>query len=153
MKSLIIVLFFPCVIFAQSKIYLGDRPNRNDLIYQITENKITRMSTSLWGTDILTVRNNQVFDNSFNSNVRYTIEGNKVYRGQSTSVFDLLYEIENGKVYQISNSSLKKVVYTFSDGRIYVGDSTSTFDCLFSYELAYSGLRNEILLFLAIAPF
>lgn len=153
MKFLFIISFFPFVLFAQSKIYRGERPNQNDLIYQITSSKITRMNSSLWGTDILTIRNNEVFENTFNSTVRYTIEGNKIYKGQSNSVFDLLYEIENGKVYQVSNSSLKKIVFTFDDGRIYVGDSTSTFDCLFSYELDNKVLNNELLLFLAIAPF
>jgi hypothetical protein len=111
------------------------------------------MTSSLWGNEVLSIRNNQVFDNGFNTDVRYTIEGNKVYRGQSTTSFDLLYEVENGKVYQISNSSLKKVIYTFQNGRIYIGDSTSTFDCLFSYEVDNQVFNNEILMFLAIAPF
>ena len=153
MRLLIIFIFFPFLFHAQSKIYRGDRPNQNDLIYQISSKKITRMTSSLWGNDVLVVRNNEVFDNSFNSTCRYTIEGNKIYRGQSNSIFDLLYEVDNGKVYQVSNSSLKKCIFTFSNGQIFVGDSTSTFDCLFSFETDKNVVNNEILLFLAIAPY
>jgi hypothetical protein len=153
MRYLTLIFLLPFVFFAQSKIYRGDRPNQNNLIYQVSEKKITRMTNILWGKEVLFIRNSEVFDDSFNSSVRYTLEGNKIYRGQSNSIFDLLYEIENGKVYQISNSSLKKCIYTFDSGRIYIGDSTSLFDCLFAYELDSELLNNEVLLFLAITPY
>jgi hypothetical protein len=111
------------------------------------------MTSSLWGKDVLFIRNDCVFDDSFESNCRYTIVENRVYLGQSTSIFDLLYEIENGKVYQISNSSVKKCIFTFSNNQIFIGDSSSVFDCLFSFEVDNSVVNNEILLLLAIAPF
>lgn len=139
--------------FSQTLVYRGDRANSNDLIYQITPRKIARMNNSLWGNDVLFIRQNEVYEDVNYFTCRYTIEGNKIYKGQSNSVFDLLYEIENGKVYQVSNSSLRKCLYTFRKGEIFLGDSTSAFDLLFNFSLLEDSPENELLIFLAIAPF
>jgi hypothetical protein len=128
MKDSINLLIFTLLSFfgfSQTNVYRGDRANSNDLIYQISSGKITRMSNSLWGKDILFIFQNQVFEEDHYLTCLYTIDGNKIYKGQSNSVFDLLYEIENGKVYQVSNSSLRKCLYTFRNGEIFLGDSTS----------------------------
>lgn len=153
MRLLIVFFLFPVLLFAQSKMYRGNRINQQELIYEISSNKVVRMNSSVWGRDVLFIRNNEVFDDSFYSNCMYTIEGNKIYKGKSNSIFDLLYEFENGKIYQMSNSSLKKCIYTFYNGQIFIGDSKSTFDNLFCFELDNSIKNNELLLFLAIAPY
>lgn len=111
------------------------------------------MANSLWGKDILFIRQNEVYEDINYFTCRYTIEGNKIYKGQSNSVFDVLYEIENGKVYQVSNSSLRKCLYTFRNGEIFLGDSTSSFDLLFNFSLQDDSPETELLIFLAIAPF
>ncbi len=153
MRLLLLFSLFPTLFFAQSKIYLGERPNPQDLIYQVSSSKVIRMNSSIWGTDVLFIKGNEVFDDSFRSNCLYTIEDNKVYKGRSTSTFDVLYELDNGKIYQVSNSSLRRCIYTFSNNQIYVGDSRSTFDCLFNYQVDKTIENNELLLFLAIAPY
>jgi hypothetical protein len=149
----IIFLFIHLSLFGQTKIFRGDRANPNDLIYSITNQKVERMTSSLWGNDLYLIRGNKIYDAAYNSRCLYTIVDNKIYNGDSDSIFDLLYEFENGKFYQVSNSALKRVVFTLSNNQVFVGDSFSTFDCLFSFDVDESVNNSELLLLLCLAPF
>ncbi len=149
----ILFLLINLSVFGQTKIFRGDRVNPNDLAYIISNQKIQRMSSSLWGNDLYIIRANKVYDAAFSSRCLYTIEGNKIYNGDSDSIFDLLYEYENGKLYQVSNSSLKRVVFTLYNNQVFIGESTSTFDCIFSVQIDNQVNNSELLLLLCLAPF
>ena len=111
------------------------------------------MTSSLWGNQIYFFRDNKVYSDNFYNNCLYTIVGSKVYRGDSQSVFDVIYEVDQNKLIQVSSSSLKKCIYTLYSNKIFIGDSKSTFDCLFSVEFDPVVNNNEILLFLCLAPY
>lgn len=149
----IFLLFLNTSLFAQTKIYRGERPNQNDLIYTISNQKIVRNTNSLWGNDWLIIRGNKMYDAAYTSRCLYTIVGNKIYSGDSDSVFDLLYEFENGKLYQISNSALRKCLFTLSNNQIFIGDNSSVFECVFSVELDENVNNAELLLFLCLVPY
>lgn len=154
MKQLwFIFLFLSSVAFSQTKIYRGEYTQSNKLIYSITNQSVEKMNASLWGKQILFFNGRKVYDDSFRSNCFYTLEGNKIYRGDGTSVFDLLYEYENGKFYQLTSGSLRKCLFTFSNNQIFIGDSQSTFDCVFSVELDAEISNSLLLVFLCLAPY
>lgn len=149
----ILFVFVQSFVFAQSKIYRGERVNSSELVYTITQNSIQKMSSAVWGKEVYFIQGNRVYDDSFRSNCVYTLEGNKIYRGNSNSVFDLLYEFENDKFYQVSNSALRKCMYTLSNNQIFIGDSQSIFDCVFTVEIDPKINSSALLLFLCIAPY
>lgn len=154
MKGLVILfLFVSPFLFSQTKVFTGERANPNDIAYTISNKKVERMTSSLWGNDVMFIKGNKVYGDSFGSVCFYTIKENKVYRGDSDSVFDLLYEIDNGKFYQTSSGSLRKCVFTFSNNQIFVGDSRSTFDCIFSVRLDENVNNSLLLVFLCLAPY
>lgn len=154
MKQLwFLFLFLSSVAFSQTKIYRGEYTQANKLIYSITNQSVEKMNASLWGKQILFFNGRKVYDDSFRSNCVYTLEGNKIYRGDGTSVFDLLYEYENGKFYQLTSGSLRKCLFTFTNNQIFIGDSQSTFDCVFSVELDAEINNSLLLVFLCLAPY
>ncbi len=155
MKSVVLFLFLflSTSLFSQTKVFRGERTNFNDIVYSISNQKVKRMTSSVWGTDILFIRGNKVYDDSFRSNCIYTIVGNKIYKGDSNSVFDLLYEVENNQFFQVSTGSLDKCLFTLNNNQIFVGDSRSTFDCVFSLETDEEVNNSLMLVFLCLAPY
>ena len=154
MRTLVLLfLLISSFSFSQTKIYRGQYTNFTDLSYTISNNAIRLMTSSTWGKDIMHVNGNKVYFDSFKSDCRYTIVGNKVYKGDSDSSFDLLYEMKDDQFFQASNGSLNKCIFTFNNNQIFVGDSRSTFDCLFSVEFDENVNNNEILMFLCLAPY
>jgi len=67
-----------------------------------------------------------------NSIVTVTKEG--IYKGFSTSQFDILYTYEDGKLYLGDSIFTSDVMFTWKDGVIYRGDSTFPLDKAFSYK-------------------
>jgi hypothetical protein len=146
-------LFLSTFSFSQTKIFRGEYSYPNNLIYSITNQSVEKMNSSLWGKEVLFLKGRKVYDDSFRSNCVYTIEGNKIYRGDGTSVFDVLYEYDNGKFYQVSSGSLRRCLFTLSNNQIFIGDSTSTFDCVFAIELDTEVNNSVLLIFLSLAPY
>tara|TARA_B100000902_G_C26890832_1_gene707277 strand:- start:170 stop:685 length:516 start_codon:yes stop_codon:yes gene_type:complete len=64
--------------------------------------------------------------------VLYTVQGNKIFQGFSSSSFDLAYTYKDGKLYIGEPQFTDAISYTFELGKIYVGDST------FPLDLAYT---------------
>lgn len=154
MRTLVLFcLFYSSFSFSQTKIYRGEYANFTELTYTITNKVIRRMTSSNWGNDIMFVQGNKVYSDAFKSDCRYTIVGNKVYKGDSDSPFNLLYEMKDGQFFQASNSSLNRCIYTLHNKQIFVGDSRSTFECLFTVEFDETVNNKEILMFLSIAPY
>ena len=64
--------------------------------------------------------------------VLYTVQGNKIFQGFSSSSFDLAHTYKDGKLYIGESQFTDAISYTFELGKIYVGDST------FPLDLAYT---------------
>ncbi len=154
MKGLIaLFLFVTTFSFAQSKIFRGEIPNPHDAVYVFDNQGVKRLNSALWPSQLYYFRGNKVFADKYMGECLYTINDNKIYRGDSNSFFDLLYEYENGSFFQVSSNSLKKCLFTLHNNKIYVGDSKSTFDCIFSVQFDASVNNNELYLFLCLAPY
>jgi hypothetical protein len=129
-----LLLFVSLNSFGQ-KVYMSDRKFSNDLIWEREQQTIYRNSPT-GRVDVLFIKNDVVYlkERMFYSDVKYTVSGNKIYRGNSTSVFDLLFTLTDGKLYIGDGSSSMDCLYTFKNGIIYRGDSTSTFDKFMAYD-------------------
>ena len=57
-----------------------------------------------------------------------------LYKGDSTSDYDIAYKIENGLVYHGNSSFSRLVYYTILDNKIFLGQTTSTFKCLYTID-------------------
>jgi hypothetical protein len=77
-----------------------------------------------------------------NSDALLTVQGDKIYKGNSTSGFDVLYTFSDGKLYAGDGTFLSDLLYTVQCGSIYRGDSTFPLDCLFTYQ-GSSGIIYE----------
>lgn len=64
--------------------------------------------------------------------VLYTVQGEKIFQGFSSSSFDLSYTYRDGKFYIGESQFSDAISYTFEQGKIYIGDST------YSLDLAYT---------------
>ena len=130
----ILLLFVSLNSFGQ-KVYLSDRKFTNDLIWEREEQTIYRNNPSS-RAGVLFIKNDVVYlkERMYYSDAKYTVVGNKIYRGNSTSVFDLLFTLTDGKLYIGDGGSSSDCLYTFSNGVIYRGDSTSTFDKFMAYD-------------------
>jgi hypothetical protein len=68
--------------------------------------------------------------------ITHTVSGNKIFRGFSSSNFDLAYTFRDGKLYIGDSCFTDAIAYTLHENKIYVGDST------FPLDLAYT-IKNE----------
>lgn len=117
------------------KVYLSDRKFSSDLIWEREQQTIYRNGQT-GRVEVLYIKNDVVYlkERMFYTDVKYTVSGNKIYRGNSTSVFDLLFTLTDGKLYIGDSGSSMDCLYTFKNGIIYRGDSTSTFDKFMAYD-------------------
>jgi hypothetical protein len=86
--------------------------------------------------DILYIDGEKVYlkDRKFFNDVKYTLKNNIIYKGTSTTTFDKLFTLKEGKLYVGDGDFSSQCLYTLKDGKIYKGDSTSTFDLIMCYE-------------------
>ena len=135
MKIIPILLLFISLNSFGQKVYLSSRKFTNDLIWEREEQTIYR-NNSAGRAEVLFIKNDVVYvrERMYFSDAKYTVVGNKIYRGNSTSVFDLLFTLTDGKLYIGDGGSSSDCLYTFSNGVIYRGDSTSTFDKFMAYD-------------------
>lgn len=138
---------------AQTKVYVGSFPSMNSQIYEISSNKISRVTNAANKAPILFIQGSLIYFNERKSftDVMYTYSENQLFKGNSTSSFDALFTLIDGKLYAGDGRFSQVVLFTFSEGKIYRGDSTSTFDLLMSYEL--NSDTDLILVAAAIAPY
>lgn len=138
---------------AQTKVYVGQFPSLNTQIYEIVPSKILRVTNAANKSPILFIQGNLIYFNERRSfmEVMYTFSEDQLFKGNSTSSFDALFTLKEGKLYAGDGRFSQVVVYTFSEGKIYRGDSTSSFDLLMSYEL--NSPTDLILIAAAIAPY
>jgi hypothetical protein len=117
------------------KVFLSDRKFSNDLIWEREQQTIYRNSPT-GRLEVLYIKNDVVYvkERMFFSDAKYTVSENKIYRGASTSGFDVLFTLSEGKLYIGDGRSSRDCLYTFKNGIIYRGDSTSTFDKFMAYE-------------------
>ncbi len=73
---------------------------------------------------------------TFKSDAALTVHESKIYKGYSTSTFDVLYTFDDGMLYAGSASLLSDVVCTVKNGKVYRGKSTFALDCLYTYDVA-----------------
>ena len=64
--------------------------------------------------------------------VLFTVQGNRVFQGFSSSSLDLAYTYRDRKLYIGDSQFTDAISYTFEQGKIYIGDST------FPLDLAYT---------------
>ena len=74
--------------------------------------------------------------------ITYTVSRDKIFRGYSSSAFDLAYTYRDGKLYIGDSYFTDAISYTFYDGQIFVGDSTFPLDL--SYTLRPSNMRPDV---------
>lgn len=110
------------------------------------------MTNPSFGKDMLFIENNKIYADRSKFDCLYTIAGNTVYKGDSQSVFDAIYRLENNKVELIDGSAFRKVIYTLSDGGIYLGDSTSSFDQIMCYTSKSSSPMDLLMIVIVIGP-
>ena len=70
--------------------------------------------------------------NGWRGDILYTVQGEKIFQGFSSSGFDLAYTYRDGKLYIGDSQFTDAISYTFEQGKIFIGDST------FPLDLAYT---------------
>lgn len=70
--------------------------------------------------------------NDWRGEVLYTVQGDRIYRGFSSSSFDLLYTVREGQLCQGNSHFSTDIVYTFREGRVYLGDSEYLLDQVYN---------------------
>ena len=70
--------------------------------------------------------------NDWRGEVLYTVQGDRIYRGFSSSSFDLLYTVRDGQLCQGSSHFSTDIAYTFREGRVYLGDSEYLLDQVYN---------------------
>lgn len=100
---------------AQTFLYLDNNLNWHECVCHF-DNGVIREGNNWTGKILLTVQNQHVF------------------AGYSTSDFDILYSVRDGKLYLGDSFFTDAIAYTYveSEGKIYLGDST------FPLDLAYT---------------
>ena len=64
--------------------------------------------------------------------IQYTVQNDRIFKGYSSSSFDLAYTYREGKFYIGESYFSDAISYTFNEGKIYIGDSD------FALDLAYT---------------
>lgn len=70
--------------------------------------------------------------NDWRGEVLYTVQGDRIYRGFSSSIFDLLFTVREGQLYRSDSHFSTDIVYTFREGRVYLGDSEYLLDQVYN---------------------
>ena len=86
-----------------------------------------------WNEAIVHVEGGLVrMGNNWRGEVLYTVQGDRIYRGFSSSSFDVLYTVRAGQLYLGDSHFSSDIAYTFSNGRVYLGDSEYLLDQVYN---------------------
>jgi hypothetical protein len=149
MRTLFFIFLVTTFSSFGQKVFLSDRKYSSDLVWEKEEQTIYHNSPT-GRVEVLYIKDNVVYlkERMFYSDVKYTVSENKIYRGNSTSTFDLLCTLVDGKLYKGDGRSTSDCIYTLKNGIIYQGYSTSTFDKFMAYECDESMLIWVVLMIL-----
>ncbi|MBI49041.1 MAG: hypothetical protein CL850_01970 [Crocinitomicaceae bacterium] len=64
--------------------------------------------------------------------IEYTVQNNRIFKGYSSSSFDIAYAYREGKLYIGESYFSDAISYTFNEGRIYIGDSNFELDLVYT---------------------
>jgi len=72
--------------------------------------------------------------NNWTGKILLTVQNQHVFAGYSTSDFDILYSVRDGKLYLGGSFFTDAIAYTYveSEGKIYLGDSTFPLDLTYT---------------------
>ena len=86
-----------------------------------------------WNEAIVHVEDGLVREgNDWRGAVLFTVQGDRIFRGFSTSSFDLVYTVRDGKLCRGDSHFSDDVVYTFRAPRVYLGDSEYLLDLVYN---------------------
>lgn len=86
-----------------------------------------------WNEAIVHVEDGLVREgNDWRGQVLFTVQGDRIFRGFSTSSFDLVYTVRDGKLCRGDSHFSDDVVYTFRAPRVYLGDSEYLLDLVYN---------------------
>ena len=108
-------------------LFMGDKAIAQTATHVYTD------ASMMWGQMACNVDRGLVREGAdWRGKVLYTVQGNRIYQGYSSSSFDLDYTYREGKLYIGESYFTDAISYTFEQGKIYQGDST------FPLDLAYT---------------
>ncbi|MBU2018270.1 MAG: hypothetical protein KJ941_01380 [Bacteroidetes bacterium] len=140
------------ISWSQTTVYLGDQKIPAKKIFEIKNGEAKKISLGAFPETIFYFDDNQIFEDRFKSKCLFTLQGGNVYRGNSTSSFDVIYQLRNGKFLLQTGDIFEKCIYSFSDNQVFIGDSKSSFDVIFSFEADKNEPIHLIVLALLIGP-
>ena len=70
--------------------------------------------------------------NDWRGEILYTVDGDRIYSGYSTSSFDIAYTLRDGKLYLGDSYFTDAVSYRLENNVIYVGDSNFPLDIAYT---------------------
>lgn len=137
--------------FSQTYVYLGNQQSMSNRVYEIQSEEVVKYTSGIFKETQFRQEGSKIFVGRSGFQCAYTVDGNKIYKGDSYSPFDLVYELKGNKVYLHTPGMFEKCIYTFDKGSIYWGDSTSNFDLVLSYSQDATP-EQIILILVAIGP-
>jgi len=151
--TLLFFLFLPFAVLTQTKVFVGKDKFPNDEIYEIKNNIVYRVNNPASKVEYLFIENGKVYfkDRKSFTDIKYSYSKSAIFKGNSISTFDQLFELKDGKLYVGSSNFSSDCLFTLKDGIIYKGDSTSTFDAFMSYDLVNPD--DLILIAMLISPY
>ena len=148
--SILLLTLFPS--YSQTTVSLGDQKIQSNKLYEIRGNQVVRFTSGIFSDPIFYLDGNRVFSDIYKSKCLYTIVQNKIYRGDSRSSFDLIYELKGDKLLLKTGDIFEKCIYTITDQQIFIGDSNSTFDAVFTLELDVNLPLHKLIVAILIGP-
>ena len=147
------LLLFPLGLIAQVKVYVGEQKFPNELIFELKNDIVYRVTNPALKSEYLFISGDKVYfrDRKSFTDVKYTLTENGIFKGNSSSSFDQLFTLKDNKMYIGDSNFSSDCLYTLKDGLIYKGDSTSSFDAFMSYEIESE--EDLILVAMLIAPY
>jgi len=118
MKLIVLISsFLLCnALTAQVFVYEGNDPFFGDVLCNVNGGHILPERELMWNESLLTTTKDHI------------------YKGFSTSHFDVLYTYEDGSLYLGDSIFTSDILYTWKDGIIYKGDSTFPLDRVCSFK-------------------
>jgi hypothetical protein len=116
MRTLLFYLCFTCSSVAWSQgtfVYPNDQLRWNEAIVHI-DGGLVRAG------------------NDWRGEVLFTVQGDQIFEGYSTSSFDLLYTVRDGQLCRGDSHFSQDVLYTLAPPGIYIGDSTFLLDQVYN---------------------
>lgn len=141
--------------FAQVKCYKGDFQMSSDMRYRIDNMQLYLQTATFREVEYLFISGPVVFFGRRGDlqNPVYTIQGNNIYKGNSTMATDLLYTIYDNGVYLGRSTISSDCLFNIENGKIYHGKSNSSFDLLLSCDKTTLTNEELYLLIAAMLPY